>query len=102
MVRMASSEDHIEVEWQYATDDADAAAAWFAIANVPGYAITPGKSGDQHDSYYDTYDWRLHRAGFTCRVRTKGKEAELTLKGMAAATGGSAFRFAGLASYQPM
>ena len=73
---MADSQDHIEVEWQYATDDVDAAAEWFGVANVPGYTITAGRTRNQHDSYYDTYDWRMHRAGFTCRIRTKGTESE--------------------------
>ncbi len=41
-----------------------------------------------HDVYYDTADWRVHRAGFTCRVREKGSEAELTLKSMADPRGG--------------
>src|SRR5689334_19324797 len=85
---MAAAEDHIEVEWQFATDDLEPAAHWLGSARVPGYVVEVGRAKDQHDTYYDTEDWRLNRAGFTCRVRTKGEDAELTLKSTSSSTEG--------------
>ncbi len=79
--------DQLEVEWQYSVSDTDAVARWLQAAAVPGYTVTPGKAKDLHDTYFDTPDWRLNRAQFTCRVRDKGDASELTIKGMAEAVG---------------
>ena len=82
---MAASTDQLEVEWQFAAPSTDHVLAWLAVANVPGYTVTPGPTKELNDTYYDTADWRFHRAHFTCRVREKGDGAELTLKSMAEA-----------------
>lgn len=77
----------LEVEWQFDCPDLDAAARWLESARVPGYVVA--KTGEKRleDTYYDTEDWRLNRAGFTCRVRRKRDGDELTLKTMAEAVG---------------
>lgn len=87
-VSNAQAQDIVEVEWQFEAQDVERAAAWLAGAAVPGYRVRAGKTKEQRDTYFDTADWRLHRAGFTCRVRDKGDGLEVTLKGMAAAQDG--------------
>ena len=82
---MAASTDQLEVEWQFAAPSTEQVIAWLGAANVPGYTVIPGSTKELHDTYYDTADWRFHRARFTCRVREKGDGAELTLKSMAEA-----------------
>ena len=85
MAQQPAAEDHIEVEWQFSAFDVRPVARWLASVSVPGYSVEPGPTKQLHDTYYDTADWRLHRAGFTCRVRQKPTGAELTLKSMAGA-----------------
>ncbi len=85
---MASPAAHTESEWQFAALDLRPVARWLESANVPGYAVTAAGAKDVTDTYYDTPDWRLQAAGFTCRVREKADGAELTLKTMADAPGG--------------
>ena len=85
MTAMAGPEstDQTEVEWQFDATGLAAASRWLGAAAVPGYTVTPGPTKHLRDTYYDTADWRLHHAGFTCRVRDRGGGAELTLKSMA-------------------
>ena len=77
--------DITEVEWQFAALDTRPVARWLESAAIPGYSVTPGPTKHLDDTYFDTPDWRVHHAGFTCRVRRKGDGAELTLKSMAEA-----------------
>ncbi|HET7737900.1 MAG TPA: CHAD domain-containing protein [Tepidiformaceae bacterium] len=78
--------DHIEVEWQFAALDVRPVARWLESAAVPpGYTLARGPRKELDDTYYDTPDWRVHRANFTARVRKSGEKLELTLKAMAAA-----------------
>ncbi|MCK9519208.1 MAG: CHAD domain-containing protein [Dehalococcoidia bacterium] len=79
--------DQTEVEWQFAAVDVRPVAHWLESAGVPGYAVASAGTRELRDTYFDTPDWRLHRAGFTCRVRDKGDGLELTLKSMAEAKG---------------
>lgn len=83
-----AAQDQIEIEWQYSALDVRPVLRWLESAAVPGYTVTAGKTKDLDDTYFDTEDWRVHGARFTCRVRRKGGEAELTLKSMADAQGG--------------
>jgi len=75
--------DITEVEWQFTAPDLEQVARFLEAAAVPGYTVTRGPVKELRDVYYDTADWRVHRTGFTCRVRHKGGGAELTLKSMA-------------------
>ena len=86
MTQPATS-DQLEVEWQFRTEDTAAVVRWLESCVVPGYTVTPGKTKDLHDTYFDTAHWRVHRARFTCRIRDKGDASELTLKSMAEAVG---------------
>lgn len=85
---MTSPASHVESEWQFAALDVRPVGRWLESANIPGYTITEAGAKDVSDTYLDTDDWRLFRAGFTCRIREKGDGAELTLKSMAEAPGG--------------
>lgn len=81
-------QDHTEVEWQFETVDVRPVLRWLE-RNVPGdYRVTATGTKELRDTYFDTDDWRIYRAGFTCRVREKGDAAELTLKSMAEAKNG--------------
>jgi CHAD domain-containing protein len=80
--------DHLEVEWQYAALDTRPVVRWLLGQAPAGYSIQRVGLKELEDTYLDTADWRLHRGGYTCRIRQKGDGAELTLKGMSAATDG--------------
>jgi len=84
----AQPTDITEVEWQFTAPDLRAVARFLESAAIPGYTVMRGPVKELRDVYYDTADWRVHRSGFTCRVREKGDGAELTLKSMADASGG--------------
>jgi CHAD domain-containing protein len=93
-VPVPEAPDTVEVEWQFEAASTAAAVEWLGKANVPGYTVRPKGTKGVRDTYCDTADWRLHRAGFTCRLRRVGGESadesrnELTLKAMASATEG--------------
>ena len=80
---MADESEILEVEWQFDAPDLERVIAWLKAANVPGYTVREGPVKRPSDTYYDTADWRIARGKFTCRVRQKGADAELTLKGLA-------------------
>lgn len=84
---LVTASDILEVEWQFAVPDVSVVTAWLAAARVPGFSVTAAATKDLHDTYFDSADWRLHAARYTCRVRTKGAASELTLKAMAEAEG---------------
>jgi CHAD domain-containing protein len=82
--------DHHEIEWQFDAPDLAAVAEWLlahaaAGGNAGRVALAPGSERQLLDTYYDTEDWRIHRAGFTLRRRCKGPDAEVTLKSIAGA-----------------
>ena len=84
------STDHQEVEWQYDADDIGAVAHWLQVL-PPDSAVQARFQADveQVDTYLDTDDWRILRAGYALRVRHKsGGGAEATLKSLAAAAKG--------------
>ena len=82
------AQDVVEVEWQFAALDTRPVLRWMERSPVPGFILTPKDEKQLDDTYFDTSGWRVHRAGFTCRVRQTAETAELTLKSMAEATGG--------------
>ncbi len=84
--------DTVEVEWQYAALDTRPVLRWIEGQAVPGFKVTPTGQKQLDDTYFDTADWRVNHSGYTCRVRRKGSEAELTLKAMANASGGMRVR----------
>jgi CHAD domain-containing protein len=96
--------DQREIEWQFDAQDLEAVAAWLMsfgaggdatpsmapplAGTVPHVSLTPGQVRELHDTYCDTEDWRIHRAGFTLRIRRTAVGAEATLKSMAAGVDG--------------
>lgn len=86
MREQESVSDHQEVEWQFDALDLEPVSRW-----LDGYAgeepsVSPGETREITDTYHDTDDWRVYRAGYALRVRRKkGSEAEITMKLLAPA-----------------
>ena len=75
--------DEQEREYQFDCADLDAVERW--IRGQPEHAQLSFRAEPQkmqHDTYMDTQDWAVNRAGFTLRVRRKGESSEATLKSM--------------------
>jgi triphosphatase len=58
------------------------------LASVPGLQAVQKPAKRLLDSYFDTSDWRLLRAGYVLRTRLSGGRLEATLKDLAPATQG--------------
>ena len=85
--------DAHEIEWQFDALDLrpvlrwlDNPEAWTAAHGVD--VVANGNAVTQVDRYFETHDWRFHRAGYSLRVRRVGRrrDAEATLKGLDAAS----------------
>ncbi|MHB8813723.1 MAG: CYTH and CHAD domain-containing protein [Steroidobacteraceae bacterium] len=82
-----------EVEWQLTAPDLAVVRRWLDQHTVLDHLkIEPLPALQLHDTYLDTDDWRLFRAGFALRLRDKGVSAEATLKGLRSARGDVADR----------
>jgi triphosphatase len=80
--------DHQEIEWQFEAADLEPVDSWLQEhASGSGLAVVPGATKELIDTYYDTEDWRLYRAGYALRLRRDGKSAEATMKPLAPAEG---------------
>jgi len=88
-----------ELEWQFAATDLGAARTW--LAGLPqGHSerrCTGQPTLQIHDTYYDSSDWMIYRAGFALRLREASEDAgagetELTLKALRAPVKGIARR----------
>ena len=78
----------LEVEWQFDAPDLEAVDAW--LRAQPAYAaltIVPSGDGVQHDTYYDSADWRVFLAGYSFRIRERGVGAQATLKALGGVDG---------------
>ena len=79
--------DHVETEWQFAS--VVPPARWLRQVALPqGFTLGAPRTEDIRDVYYDTDDWRIHRAGYALRLRRVGREVEATLKQIAAGRDG--------------
>lgn len=79
----------LEVEQQFEAPDLEAVAQW--LASQPPYALLtlePRDAALQRDVYLDTEDWRIHRAGFSLRLRHRNGNVEATLKSLKKGSGG--------------
>jgi CHAD domain-containing protein len=87
--------DPVEVEWQFDALDLRPVERW--LATLPTLAVETDSGGPVTalartprrlvDSYLDTDDWRVARAGFVARTRHRGRRDEVTMKDMRPAEG---------------
>lgn len=76
-----------EVEWQLACTDLGAVRRWLSNhGTVDGLILEPRSTLQIFDTYLDTDDWRIHRAGFALRVRSGSGTTEATLKSLHSAS----------------
>lgn len=77
----AEAPPHHEIEWQLAARDLGPVRQWLSDHNgIEGFTIEPRPSRTIYDTYLDTDDWRILRAGFALRLRDLPGRAEATLK----------------------
>jgi triphosphatase len=69
-----------EIEWQLDAQDLRPVARWLEHAQLDGISISRGETTSHVDTYADTNDRRLDRAGYSVRVRRSRGAAEATLK----------------------
>jgi len=90
---------HTEQEWQFAAVGLDAARAW--LASLPAEAsdrrLATKPTLELTDTYFDSPDWMIFRAGFALRMRQQragaaGEQTEITLKSLNSPQGGLARR----------
>jgi triphosphatase len=79
--------DGREVEWQLACADLSSVRRWLSDHGTIDGLILESRSTQQiFDTYLDTDDWRIHRAGFALRVRCESGTTEATLKSLHSAS----------------
>jgi triphosphatase len=79
--------DGREVEWQLASTDLGAVRRWLADhGTIGGLVLEPRSTLQIFDTYLDTDDWRIHRAGFALRIRSESGKSEATLKSLHSAS----------------
>jgi triphosphatase len=90
-MRRTVGTDRQEIEWQYtAPEGLKKVEEWLRGEFEPSFrlAILEGSSRELEDTYYDTGDWRLYRAGYALRVRrVEGGPSEATMKSLVSADG---------------
>lgn len=96
---------HTEQEWQFAARDLESARHWLAARpqQTSERRFTPRPTLNMQDTYYDSPDWMIFRAGYALRVRRARAvddagqgidegETEITLKSLHRPNGGLATR----------
>jgi len=79
--------DGREVEWQLASTDLGSVRRWLADhGTIDGLVLEPRPTLNIFDTYLDTHDWRIHRAGFALRIRSESGKSEATLKSLHSAS----------------
>ena len=79
--------DGREVEWQLASTDLGSVRRWLADhVTIDGLVLEPRSTLQIFDTYLDTDDWRIHRAGFALRIRSESGKSEATLKSLHSAS----------------
>src|SRR5271170_2194123 len=75
--------DGREVEWQLASTDLASVRRWLDDhVTINGLVLEPCSTLKIFDTYFDTDDWRIHRAGFALRIRSEDGRPEATLKSL--------------------
>ena len=76
-----------EVEWQMESSDLGSVRRWLADhGTIDGLVLEPRSTLQIFDTYLDTDDWRIHRAGFALRIRSESGKLEATLKSLHSAS----------------
>lgn len=76
-----------EVEWQLASTDLGSVRRWLTDhGTIGGLVLEPRSTLQIVDTYLDTDDWRIHRAGFALRIRSESGKSEATLKSLHSAS----------------
>src|SRR5258707_7789571 len=76
-----------EVEWQLACTDLESVRRWLADhGTIDGLVLDPRSALQIFDTYLDTEDWRIHRAGFALRIRSGSGKPKATLKSLHSAS----------------
>ncbi len=92
---------HTEQEWQFAASDLESARHWLAARpqQTSERRFTPRPTLNMQDTYYDSSDWMIFRAGYALRVRRARAaddagdgETEITLKSLHRPNGALATR----------
>src|SRR5580658_4615165 len=79
----SNSSEGREVEWQLAATDLGIVRHWLADhRTIDGLVLEPRSTLQIVDTYLDTDDWRIHRAGFALRIRSESGKSEATLKSL--------------------
>jgi triphosphatase len=79
--------DGREVEWQLACTDLGSVRRWLADhGTIDGLVLEPRSTLQIFDTYLDTHDWRIHRAGFALRIRSGSGRSQATLKSLNSAS----------------
>ena len=83
-----AADEPVEIEWQFDALDLRPVERW--LASLPTLAVVTAGAGTVTalaktprrlvDTYLDTDDWRMARAGFVLRTRRRGRHDEVTLK----------------------
>jgi CHAD domain-containing protein len=82
----SAASDAREVEWQLTAPDLGVVRRWLDQHRLlDRLSIQPRAAQQLHDTYLDTEDWRLFRAGFALRLRVEAGRVEATLKGLLSA-----------------
>src|SRR3954454_11174042 len=82
-----------EVEWQMASSDLGSVRRWLdAQGSIEGLLVAPQPTLQLFDTYFDTQDWRIFRAGYALRVRSEDGKSEATLKSLHSNQGAKADR----------
>src|ERR1700688_3083912 len=76
-----------EGQCQLASTDLGAVRRWLADhGTIGGLVLEPRSTLQIFDTYLDTDDWRIHRAGFALRIRSESGKSEATLKSLHSAS----------------
>src|ERR1700690_4410572 len=79
--------DGREVEWQLESTDLGSVRRWLADhGTIDGLVLEPRSTLQIFDTYLDTDDWRIHRAGFALPIRSESGKSEATLKSLRSAS----------------
>src|SRR5438445_13847573 len=79
----AEHKDGREVEWQLVSTDLASVRRWLDDhGTIDGLVLEPRPTAKIFDTYFDTDDWRIHRAGFALRIRSEDGKSEATLKSL--------------------